>query len=143
MARGRVSRPMSRMPRAIAPEVTSTTFSPSACRISTCPHTQSRTSARSEPSSPATIEEPSFATTVPEGVAPPLDVEALIPRRAVHRVLELEAALRGRRGPGHLGRDPGEERRPELVEARARRGGDRQDPVDAGAPGGQRLVEVV
>ena len=51
-------------PQAIAPEVTSATFSPSAWSSPTCSQTPSSTSARSSPSSPATIDEPSFATTV-------------------------------------------------------------------------------
>ena len=57
-------RPISRMPRAIAPEVTRTTFSPPACSSATWAQTLSSTGARSSPSSSATIEDPSFATTV-------------------------------------------------------------------------------
>src|ERR671911_496327 len=55
---------MTRIPRAIAPEVTMATFSPPRFRSATCPHTLSSTAARSSPSSSATIAEPSFATTV-------------------------------------------------------------------------------
>src|SRR5262249_6502648 len=49
---------------AIAPEVTMTTSSPPACSSATCEQTRSSTSLRIAPSSPATIDEPSFATTV-------------------------------------------------------------------------------
>jgi hypothetical protein len=52
------------MPRAIAPDVTSTMRSPSCSRAETCAQTESSTSARSEPSAAATIEEPSFTTRV-------------------------------------------------------------------------------
>src|SRR5688500_11176822 len=52
------------MPRAIAPDVTRTTFSPPAWSSPTCALTRSSTSVRSSRSSSATIEEPSFATTV-------------------------------------------------------------------------------
>jgi hypothetical protein len=41
-----------------------TTSSPPACRPATCPHTRSRTSSRTSPAESATIDEPSFATTV-------------------------------------------------------------------------------
>ena len=53
-----------RIPRAIAPEVTITTFSPPFSSSATCEQTPSSTSPRSSPLSPATIEEPSFTTTV-------------------------------------------------------------------------------
>jgi acyl-CoA thioester hydrolase len=55
------------MPRAIAPEVTITTRSPAASSALTWAQTESRTSARSEPSSAATTEEPSFTTSVMAG----------------------------------------------------------------------------
>src|SRR4051794_13796588 len=64
MPEGRAESSIPRMPRAIAPEVTITTFSPPACSSATCAQTRSSTSLRSAPSSPATIDEPSFATTV-------------------------------------------------------------------------------
>lgn len=55
------------MPRAIAPEVTITTRSPLRSSALTWAQTESRTSARSDPSSAATIEEPSFTTSVMAG----------------------------------------------------------------------------
>jgi acyl-CoA thioester hydrolase len=55
------------MPRAIAPEVTRTTSSPRPLIAATCPQIESSTSARSSPSSAATIEEPSFTTSVMTG----------------------------------------------------------------------------
>ena len=55
------------MPRAIAPEVTSTTRSPARSRAHACAHTESSTSARNDPSSAATTEEPSFTTSVMAG----------------------------------------------------------------------------
>src|SRR4051794_5023527 len=67
MARGRAARPIRRIPRAIAPDVTSATSSPAACRSATWPQTESRTFSRSAPSASATIDEPSFAITVIAG----------------------------------------------------------------------------
>ena len=55
------------MPRAIAPEVTITTRSPPCSSSPTCAQTESSTSARSSPSSAATIEEPSLTTRVMAG----------------------------------------------------------------------------
>ena len=55
------------MPRAIAPEVTITTRSPPRSSAATCSQTESSTSARSSPSSAATIEEPSLTTRVMAG----------------------------------------------------------------------------
>ncbi len=55
------------MPRAIAPEVTSTTRSPALANAPTWAHTESSTSARNEPSSAATTELPSFTTSVMAG----------------------------------------------------------------------------
>ncbi len=55
------------MPRAIAPEVTITTRSPERSSALTCAQTESSTSVRREPSSAATIDEPSFTTSVMAG----------------------------------------------------------------------------
>src|SRR5437588_6297430 len=55
---------MSRMPRAIAPEVTSTTESPSRCRTATCSETEASTSSRTSPRWSATMLDPSFTTVV-------------------------------------------------------------------------------
>src|ERR1700710_2494206 len=55
------------MPRAIAPEVTSTTCSPPRLSAPICAHTESSTSARNDPSSEATTELPSFTTSVMAG----------------------------------------------------------------------------
>src|SRR4051794_3371161 len=64
IARGRTGSSISRIPRAIAPEVTITTRSPPRASALTCAQTESRTSVRSSPSSAATIEEPSLTTRV-------------------------------------------------------------------------------
>src|SRR3954452_8318007 len=64
MAEGRADSSITRIPRAMAPEETMTTFSPPACSSATCAQTLSSTSLRRAPSSPATIEEPRLATTV-------------------------------------------------------------------------------
>ncbi len=49
-------------PRAIAPEVTTTTSTPSRCSAAISSHTRATTESRSSPSSSATIEEPSLTT---------------------------------------------------------------------------------
>src|ERR1700761_2088408 len=67
MARGRSLRSSRRIPRAIEPEVTIATGSPPRSNALTCAHTESSTSVRSEPSSAATIEDPSFTTSVMAG----------------------------------------------------------------------------
>src|SRR3954470_2414107 len=64
MPEGLTGRPISRMPRAIAPEVTSTTSSPAACLVATSAQRGSSTSSRTCPTSSATMVEPSFTTTV-------------------------------------------------------------------------------
>src|SRR4051794_37920896 len=53
---------MSRIPRAIAPEVTSTTSRPAACRSAAWSTTCETTSARTSPRSSATMLEPSLMT---------------------------------------------------------------------------------
>src|SRR4051794_21768025 len=88
MAEGRPRSSITRMPRAIAPEVTMTTFSPPACSSATCAQTRSSTSLRSAPSSPATIDEPSLATTV---IAPSSRVELELEVADDHLVAGLEA----------------------------------------------------
>src|SRR5690349_5238744 len=67
IARGRAGSSISRMPRAIAPEVTITTRSPPCSSRATCSQTESSTSVRNSPSSAATIEEPSLTTRVMAG----------------------------------------------------------------------------
>src|SRR5687767_11722071 len=57
------------MPRAIAPEVTTTTSSPARWRSATASHSASSSSVRSSPASSATTLEPSFTTTVATGLA--------------------------------------------------------------------------
>ena len=52
------------MPRAMAPEVTTTTSSPASCRADTASLTEASTSARTSPESSATMLEPSFTTRV-------------------------------------------------------------------------------
>ena len=62
MALGRSASSSTRIPRAIAPLVTTTTSSPAAWRAASSAHTAASTSVRGEPSSWATIEEPSLTT---------------------------------------------------------------------------------
>ena len=62
--RGRAGSSISRQPSAIAPEVTMATSSPDACRSATWPQTLSSTLPRTSPRSSATIDDPSFTTTV-------------------------------------------------------------------------------
>ena len=50
------------MPRAIAPEVTTTTSTPEACSAATSSQIRATTDRRSAPVSSATIEEPSLTT---------------------------------------------------------------------------------
>ena len=50
------------MPRAIAPEVTTTTSTPLACNAATSSQIRATTDRRSAPVSSATIEEPSLTT---------------------------------------------------------------------------------
>ena len=50
------------MPRAIAPEVTTTTSTPEACSAATSSQIRATTDSRSAPVSSATIDEPSFTT---------------------------------------------------------------------------------
>src|SRR5262245_23786418 len=97
MAEGRRPRSRTRMPRAIAPEVIMTTFSPPTCSSATWAQTLSRTSVRSAPSSPATMDEPSFATTV---MAPSSRVELELELADDHLVAGLEP------GPLKLGDHP-------------------------------------
>src|SRR5215211_8042054 len=59
---GRMRKPSSRTPRAIAPEVTMTTSTPSRCSAPTSSHTRATTDRRSSPESCATTEEPSLTT---------------------------------------------------------------------------------
>ncbi len=62
MALGRVTSPITRAPRAIAPLVTTTTSSPAAWRAATSSQTAPSTSARSSPESSATMLDPSLMT---------------------------------------------------------------------------------
>jgi hypothetical protein len=62
IARGRTGSSITRMPRAIAPLVTTTISSPAACRAATWSHTRARTSARRSPESWATMLDPSLTT---------------------------------------------------------------------------------
>src|SRR4051794_3605545 len=55
---------MSFIPRAIAPEVTSTTSRPAARNSAVCAATSASTSSRTSPLSSATMLDPSFMTTV-------------------------------------------------------------------------------
>src|SRR5918995_919540 len=50
------------MPRAIAPEVTTTTSTPARCRPATSSHTRATTERRSSPDSWATTDDPSLTT---------------------------------------------------------------------------------
>src|SRR5438477_11916164 len=63
MADGRAGSAITRIPRAIAPLVTTITSSPPARRAATASHTRPSTSASSSPASSATIEDPSLMTT--------------------------------------------------------------------------------
>src|SRR3954469_2230303 len=65
IARGRTPSSINRIPRAIAPEVTSTTSRPAARSSAVCPATPARTSSRTSPRASATMLEPSLITTVP------------------------------------------------------------------------------
>src|SRR3954452_15768865 len=60
--RGRPSRPSRWMPRAIAPEVTTTTSTPPACSPATSSQIRATTDNRSAPESSATIDDPSLTT---------------------------------------------------------------------------------
>src|SRR5690348_5466615 len=110
MARGRTGSSISRIPLAIAPEVTMTTRSPPCSSAATCPQTESRTSVRSSPSSAATIEEPSFTTSVmqgslgahpaPAGRSCHLDMKLELVLADAHVVARLEAGVaQGRNHP--------------------------------------------
>src|SRR5215211_1828508 len=59
-----MGRSISLIPRAIAPEVTSTSSSPSAWRRAVSSQTPSRTSRRTSPAGSATMLDPSLTTTV-------------------------------------------------------------------------------
>src|SRR3954466_9415537 len=63
MADGRAGSAITRIPRAIAPLVTTITSSPPARRAATASHTRPSTPERSSPAASATIEEPSVMTT--------------------------------------------------------------------------------
>src|SRR5918999_1122198 len=69
IARGRTDSSISRMPRAIAPEVTTTTSSPARWRSATASPSASSSSLRTSPASSATTLEPSFTTTVATALA--------------------------------------------------------------------------
>src|SRR3954447_15632188 len=62
IARGRTPSSINLMPRAIAPDVTSTTSRPAARMSPACPATSASTSARTSPRSSATMLEPSLIT---------------------------------------------------------------------------------
>src|SRR4051812_28784163 len=62
MTAGRPDSPRSRMPRAIAPDVTTTTSIPSRCSAATSSHRRATTDSRSSPESSATTDEPSLTT---------------------------------------------------------------------------------
>src|SRR3954464_13288334 len=64
IARGRIGSSSSRIPRAIAPEVTITTSTPSPCSAATSSHTRSSTPGRRSPFASATTEDPSLTTRV-------------------------------------------------------------------------------
>src|SRR4051794_12205465 len=65
MADGRTGSAIARMPIAIAPEVTITTWRSRLRCSATCLQIDASTSRRTAPSSSATIADPSFATTTP------------------------------------------------------------------------------
>jgi hypothetical protein len=73
---GRIGSSIRRIPRAIAPEVTSTTSSPAAWRFATSWQSASSTSVRSSPASSATMLEPSFTTTVAIYSPPPASFQS-------------------------------------------------------------------
>src|SRR4051812_23955794 len=63
MAVGRTGSPSRRMPRAIAPDVTTTTSVPARCRPATSSHTRATPDRRSSPESSAMTDDPSLTTT--------------------------------------------------------------------------------
>src|SRR3954453_20129526 len=103
MAEGRAGNSITRIPRAMAPEVTMTTFSPPACSSATCAQTRSSTSLRRAPSSPATIEDPSLATTV---MAQSSRVEFELEVADDHLVARLEPGPLQRRDHSDLAQAP-------------------------------------
>src|SRR3954471_15849184 len=62
MARGRTGSPSRCIPRAIAPDVTTTTSTPERCSAATSSQTRATTASRSAPESSATTDDPSFTT---------------------------------------------------------------------------------
>src|SRR4051794_12184980 len=64
IARGLMARSITSMPRAIAPEVTSTTDRPAACSSVVSAHSRSSASRRTTPMSSATMLDPSFTTVM-------------------------------------------------------------------------------
>src|SRR6185437_662144 len=62
IARGRRARPITSIPRAIAPEVTITTCRPARCSSAVSAHRRCSVSRRTAPVSSATMLEPSFTT---------------------------------------------------------------------------------
>src|SRR3954451_5576125 len=76
IARGRTGSPSTCIPRAIAPEVTTTTSTPASCSNATSSHTRATTASRSAPESSATTAEPSLTTAT--GTAGSLDGRARV-----------------------------------------------------------------
>src|SRR5947208_1136349 len=69
IADGRIGSPIARIPTAIAPDVTITTWRPCSRWRATSAQIDARTSRRTSPCSSATIAEPSFATTTLTGMS--------------------------------------------------------------------------
>src|SRR3954454_17776890 len=94
MALGRAGSSSSRIPRAMAPEVTTTTSTPARWRLANYSHTRAMTARRSSPLSSVMTEEPSLTTT--EGTRGSLEGRARVELEHDAADLDVVAGLESR-----------------------------------------------